>query len=251
MNIEIISVKDPIWSNAEYTQIDCKIRTSAYADEHLFTASPHDPEIHGREVFNRCVSGEFDEIRPYTAPLHEENTDESTVLPRWTSAWPEVHDFLAEANIENGRASPRAIGLVWGSMIEIILNRFIDYQLRLQNRAHDSLRYRNGKRCGDKFESRISGAVSEGMIDVDMGNHLHAIRRIRNACAHEWRFNFENPKVKELGDDFITLRTAYDSQFMLEDLESLMRIVFSQACCRIIICLAERTTSKTDTGSNS
>ncbi|MEQ3626407.1 MAG: DUF4145 domain-containing protein [Celeribacter sp.] len=244
MNIEIISVKNPVWSNSENTQINCTIRTSAYADEHLFTVSPHDPEIHGREIFNRCVSGEFGEIRPYTAPLHEECNDGSPVFPRWTSAWPEVHDFLVEANIENGRASPRAIGLVWGSMIEATLNRFIDHQLRLKNRALDSLRYGNGKKCGDNFESRISGAVSEGMLEVDMSNHLHAIRRIRNACAHEWRLNYENPKVKELDNDFAILRSAYDPKFLLEDLESLMRIVFSQACCRIIICLTERTVSE-------
>jgi hypothetical protein len=241
MNIEIISVRDPVWSNARNTQIDCTIRTSAYLEELPFTARPNDPEAHGRDIFSRCVSGEFGEIRPYIPPQHTEHDDTRMDLPRWTLAWPEIHDFLREANAENARNSSRAIGLVWGSMLETMLNSFIEKQLDLQQRDLNSLRYKNGKKCGDTFESRIKGAFSEGIIESDLRDHLEAIRRIRNVCAHEWRLNYDNPKVKELVGDFDILKSAYSPTFRLDDFESLIKMVFTQSCCRIIICLAERT----------
>jgi hypothetical protein len=241
MNIEIISVRDPVWSNVTNTQIDCRIRTSAYSEELPFTASPNDPEAHGREIFRRCVSGEFGEILPYITPRHRANNDTSTTLPRWILAWPEIHDFLREANVENAQNSPRAIGLVWGSMLETMLNSFIENQLKLQKREPNSLQYSNGKKCGDTFEGRINGALSEAMIASDFSDHLHAIRRIQNVCAHEWRLNYDNQKVKKLVDDFAILKSVYNPTFQLDDFESLIKTVFSQSCCRIIICLAERT----------
>lgn len=241
MNIKIIYVRDPVWSNATNTQIDCTIRTSAYSEELPFTASPNDPEVHGREIFSRCVSGEFGEIRPYTPSRYTEHDDTQIVLPRWTLAWPEIHDFLREANAENARNSSRAIGLVWGSMLETMLNSFIEKQLKLQQRGLNSLQYKNGNKCGDTFEGRINGALSEEMIEPALRDHLHAIRRIRNVCAHEWRLNYDNQKVKELAGDFEILKSAYNPTFQLNDFESLIKMVFSQSCCLIIIYLAELT----------
>lgn len=87
------------------------------------------------------------------------------------------------------------------------------------------------------------------MIEPDLSDHLHAIRRIRNVCAHEWRLNYDNQKVKELVDDFEILKSAYNPTFQLDDFESLIKMVFSQSCCRIIICLAERTVPKEATES--
>ncbi|WP_392338310.1 DUF4145 domain-containing protein [Loktanella salsilacus] len=251
MNIDIISVRDPVWSNARNTQIDCTIRTSAYSEELPFTASPNDPEAHGREIFSRCVSGEFGEIRPYIPPRHTEHDDTRMDLPRWTLVWPEIHDFLREANAENVRNSSRAIGLVWGAMLETMLNSFIKKQLELQQRDLNSLQYKNGNKCGDTFEGRIKGALSEEMIEPDLRDHLDAIRRIRNVCAHEWRLNYDNPKVKELGGDFDILKSAYSPTFQLDDFESLIKMVFSQSCCRIIIFLAERTVPEEATGNTS
>jgi hypothetical protein len=241
MNSKIISVRDPVWSNAKNTQIDCTIRTSSYSEELPFTASPNDPEAHGRDIFSRCVSGEFGEIWPYIPLRHTEHDDTRMELPRWTLAWPEIHDFLREANAENARNSSRAIGLIWGAMLETMLNFFIEKQLELQQRSLNSLKYKNGNKCGDTFEGRIKGAFSEEMIELDLRNHLDAIRRIRNVCAHEWRLNYDNPKVKELVGDFDILKSAYSPTFQLDDFESLIKMVFSQSCCRIIICLAERT----------
>ncbi|MCA0963653.1 hypothetical protein [Salipiger bermudensis] len=130
MEFDIISVQEPTWADVEHSAINCRLRTTAYSKELPFTARPSDTEAHGREVFRRCVSGEFGEIQPYAASQYTEDHGTSLTLPKWVSAWPEVHDFIIEANAENARNSPRAIALVWGSMVETMLNLFIAQQLK-------------------------------------------------------------------------------------------------------------------------
>lgn len=239
MEFDIISVREPVWADAEHSAIDCRLRTSAYSEELPFTASPSDPEPHGREVFRRCVSGEFGEIQPYAASRHIEDHGTSVTLPKWVSAWPEVHDFITEANSENAHNSPRAIALVWGSMVDSMLESFIEQQLKKQGRQPNSLRYANGKKCGNTFEARTKGAHSEGMIDDERRDHPDAIREIRNACAHEWNLSYSNEKISKLDGYLKLLRSAYFPIFQLNDFNSLIKMVFSSACCRIIIQLAE------------
>jgi hypothetical protein len=240
MKFDILSVREPVWANAQHTAIDCRLRTSAYSEELPFTASPNDVEEHGREIFGRCMIGEFGEIQPYITPRYTENHDTSVTLPEWTLAWPEVHDFLREANVENARNSPRAIALVWGTMLETMLNTFIECQLKKQGRQPNILKYNSGKKCGTTFQGRIDGALAEEMIDTELSDHLHAIRSIRNACAHEWHLSYDNPKIGDLVGDFALLNSAYLPIFLLDDFNSLIKIVFSSACSTIIIGLAER-----------
>lgn len=240
MKIEILSVRDPFWADAQHTSINCKLRISAFSEELPFTANPNDIEAHGREIFCRCVNGEFGEIQAYSRPRQTENIDILVSLPAWTVRWPEVHDFLKEANAENARNSPRAIALVWGTMLETMLNTFIEHQLKKQQRQLKSVKYSNGKTCGDSFQGRIDGALAEGIIDEPLSCDLHAIRKIRNACAHEWHLSYDNPKIRDLMVHFNLLKSVYFPEFLLDDFNSLIQMVFSSACCRIIILLAER-----------
>lgn len=235
MEIQITSVRDPVWANSENTLIDCFIRFTAYAAELPFTASPDDVEEHGREVFRRCIAGEFGKIGPYVEPLVEEDKSTDPNVPSWTTAWPEVHDFLIEANAENARGTSRGIGLVWGSMLEAQLKSFVLAQLKHQGRCEDSLKNKKGQRFGNSFNGWIEAAAFEKMIEPDVGKHLHAIRRIRNACAHQWQLDFRNPEISGLQYDFDILRLAYFPEFLLKDFYSLIKMVYSAACCRIIM----------------
>ena len=243
MHFEILSVRDPVWSDAENTRIDCKVWVSAYSEELPFTASPNDTVDHGREIFRRCLSGEFGKVRPFESlPGEVSSLTEDPLIetrPNWISAWPEVHEFIQEANLENARSSPRGSALVWGCMLERMLESLIHFKLELQGRGKNSLQCADGRKCKDDFRSRIDGAVHESMIDPKLGPHLHAIRHIRNVCAHEWELNYDNPKVKKLEADLIFLRSVYFPTFRLNDWESMIKMVFSSACCQIIIYLAE------------
>jgi hypothetical protein len=69
MQALLTSLKNPVWSNAEHTRIDCIITTSQFGDEALpFTADPTDVEPHGRMLFERIVAGEFGPIGEYVPP---------------------------------------------------------------------------------------------------------------------------------------------------------------------------------------
>lgn len=52
------SVANPRFNR--HDTIDCDVVFPAHGATPLpFTASPHDPEPHGREIFARCLAGEF------------------------------------------------------------------------------------------------------------------------------------------------------------------------------------------------
>jgi len=74
MNIEYI--KNCVYANNESTVINCLVKFAEFNEEHPFSASPNDPEEHGREIYSRIVSGEFGAISPYIAPIIPESTAE-------------------------------------------------------------------------------------------------------------------------------------------------------------------------------
>ena len=70
METILTSLKNPRWSNAGHTTIDCEITTSQFGDEVLpFTASPNDIEAHGRGIFADIIAGKYGVIAEYVAPL--------------------------------------------------------------------------------------------------------------------------------------------------------------------------------------
>jgi hypothetical protein len=72
MQAIMTSLKNPVWSNAEKTSIDCVITTSQFGGEELsFTASQNDVEAHGRAIFGQILSGQYGPIADYI-PLEVE-----------------------------------------------------------------------------------------------------------------------------------------------------------------------------------
>jgi hypothetical protein len=66
MQSTLTSVKNPVWSDATHTRIDCIINTSQFGDEELpFTADKNDVEIHGRSIFAQIVAGKYGLIADY------------------------------------------------------------------------------------------------------------------------------------------------------------------------------------------
>ena len=72
MKIEYTSVKDPVWGNAEKTQIELTVKFVHLEQEVPFTASKTDSAKHGRELFLRAQAGDFGEIKEYTPPTELE-----------------------------------------------------------------------------------------------------------------------------------------------------------------------------------
>ncbi|ARU00384.1 hypothetical protein [Yoonia vestfoldensis] len=225
MRRTVKSVHLPVWSNAEHTAIDCVVKFAEWRTEGPFTASPIDPEAHGRELFHRLVNGEFGPIGPFKPSANPDEADAMLILDAkadWSAKWPELEMFLQEANAENARGTMRGIGLVWGIMLDDMLVRVMEGQ--------------GASSIPSGFKDKITVAAQEDIITTKERDALHAIRHIRDRCAHQWNLSFSNPEVEVVYQHFNALRKEFVSDLKeTKDLEELMKLVYSSACCALII----------------
>lgn len=151
-----------------------------------------------------------------------------------------MHDFLEEANLESARGTLRGIGLVWGSMLETKFKEYIHVCLNKKGISWRDIKRENNRSFGNTFADLIGGAKVSGMVSPNIARNLDAIRKIRNVCAHQWRLGFNNQQVRDLADDFENLRISYFPDFKKrDDFDLMMRLVYSSACCSIIVFFAE------------
>ncbi|RXT70636.1 phage tail protein [Pseudomonas syringae] len=62
----ILSARNPYWSSQARTTIELMVAFEGLVDTHgelPFTASPHDPEPHGVELYERALAGEFGPVQ--------------------------------------------------------------------------------------------------------------------------------------------------------------------------------------------
>ncbi len=77
-------ITSPQWANSENTMIDCVVTFEIIGEPVPFTANANDTEAHGREIFARCMAGEFGEVAAYVPPpepIKEEPTTEVIQQP--------------------------------------------------------------------------------------------------------------------------------------------------------------------------
>lgn len=230
MRRTVKSVHSPVWSNAEQTTIDCMVKFAEWRTEVPFTASPFDLEAHGRELFDRLINDEFGPIGPFVSPS---NPDQAGAMPTqddtpdWAAKWPELELFLQEANAENARGTMRGVGLVWGIMLDDMLVRVMEGQ--------------GASSIPSGFKDKVKVAAQEGIITTKERDALHAIRHIRDRCAHQWNLSFSNPEVEAVYQHFNSLRKEFMSDLKeTKNLEELMKLVYSSACCSLIIGFTNR-----------
>lgn len=60
-------IQNMSWANAEQTAINCEINHPDYGWI-PFTASPNDPEEHGRNIYAACLAGDHGPVAAYVAP---------------------------------------------------------------------------------------------------------------------------------------------------------------------------------------
>jgi len=61
--------KNPIWNNAEGTNILLTVKWEEFVEEMPFSACSFDPEPWGVDLYNRAKAGEFGEVALYVAPI--------------------------------------------------------------------------------------------------------------------------------------------------------------------------------------
>ena len=68
--MEYKDVKNPIWANAEHSQINCEVDFVDLDENYVkFTADPNDVfNKSSKEIFDDCVAGKYGEIAEYVPP---------------------------------------------------------------------------------------------------------------------------------------------------------------------------------------
>lgn len=222
---EILSVRNPQWVDENRTAINCLVRTNTFHQEVPFTASPHDSEAHGRDTFARCLAGEFGEIAPMEPKLSEQPPPQ----PEPHAEYLRLERFLLEVNQENSRKSFRSVVIVWGSLLDNLLDRMLE--------AEASRASATGEVKGKPprtLDARIKRALREGLIDEEDAERCHHIRLIRNAAAHEWDLSLETedvlPNLRALHEV-----DHYELLLFHEDLEFLIQQVYSASCGMLVM----------------
>jgi hypothetical protein len=93
------SVTNPTWADAEHSLIACNVNFDLIGDESEvvpFTASPNDVEAHGREIFERCVAGEFGPIAAYVAPPPPPTPTKTDLIAEFNAKVDQLEDLKAQ-----------------------------------------------------------------------------------------------------------------------------------------------------------
>ena len=88
--MKITSATNLQWGNPEHTYINMNVTFAHTGNEVLpFTANQNDTEAHGKDIFNRAVSGEWGSIAEYVEPV-----DTRTYAEKRQSEYPSIGDQL-------------------------------------------------------------------------------------------------------------------------------------------------------------
>lgn len=244
--IKYTSVREPRWANNEKNLIDCIVKFEHLKVEVPFTASPRDVEVHGQEIYSRCVRGDFGAVENYQPdPTRIVPTTVNVAgdVPILVHSWPEIEKFLLQANIENVQGTPRGIVLVWASMIEELLGRLLEAFLVNHSSSRDLI-WDDAHSSLGTFSGRSKCCFVLGLISRDELMICDRIRSIRNATANQWNMDLENPKFTKYFSPAI--RAIYDADhaqlynWIADDLVFMIKHFYAGSCAMLAIKFAER-----------
>lgn len=69
--IKVEFAKNPVFSSEDKSAIDLIVKFEHLDTEVPFTASPNDPAIHGKDIYERAKAGEWGQVQPYNGPSAE------------------------------------------------------------------------------------------------------------------------------------------------------------------------------------
>lgn len=223
VKVVIESVRNPVWSSEDGSTIECLLRSNILVDEISFTASRDDPEPHGREVFERCLAGEFGEIGPL-----QRRTD-GAPLASMESAQrnQQIARFLVETNRENARKSYRSVVIVWASLIENLLDQMLEADITRSTTQNGGER-----KPPSTFAARIERALERRLIDQAEADRCQHISKLRDEAAHDWELTLESPGVLA---SLSALHAADHAGVLVfhDDLDFLIRLVYSRSCATL------------------
>ncbi len=220
IEIKVLSVRSPNWSNAEKSTIDCYITTNTTKVEIPFTASPYNVEQHGREVFFQCIRGDYGPIGEGEGLVEFSDAESIDFSEEMIS----LLKFIDYVNLENARGSFRSVAILWAAYLDDCLrSKLIDwYKIHRARPSSDNL----------DFYKVINKSAQKNIINKSEKKKMHLIRLIRNEAAHNWQFSLSTNGVKS------KLNQLYkaDHQELVQyhdDLDFLIQQIYSPSCAMI------------------
>ncbi len=107
--MQVLSVTNTVWANAEHTAVDCDVLFDQFAPEVLpFTATPTDTTDYGPQIFNDCVAGVYGPVGEYvppppyvpTAADNKSNAEQRLQATDWVNE-PDVYDPARNPHLLN------------------------------------------------------------------------------------------------------------------------------------------------------
>jgi len=242
----VLSVREPAWANPEQSAILLWLVTDAMDAELPFSADPNDVEILGRELFSRCIAGEFGAIAQFDAS-RSYVVNQTVNMPSYFDKsflfyFDKLGTFFEESNVEVASGSVRGICLVNACMVETVVKRLVQALRKKNNLSEaESAKMIQKRVWRNNFESQNLMLEALGCVDRSQFEALDAIRKIRNEFSHQWRLSFADEawKAKVL-PLFDTLRVARNDGIplpefnLIEDLDFLTRMIFASACFGLV-----------------
>ena len=234
MSGEYSTVKNPKWADDEKTSIHCLVKFEAQKVARWY----HATRDCGGEIFFRCLNGDFGTIAEYDG-LQPPSTPQGGA---WLEVFPsdlvgkefrpmkDIEEFFCEANFENERGTVRGILLVWGAMVENMLDNFV------LAKAEQAYKKEKQRLSFISFNRLIEIAEKHALLDSGFIADLNSIKKIRNCAAHEWRLNLENDEVRKIMPHFEDLRVRYFDELWHPSTELLhiSRQFYGPACMALI-----------------
>lgn len=228
MKITYNSVREPRWTNHNKNAIDCRVYFDHLESEVPFTASATDIEQHGRDIFSRCIEGEFGEIASPVATNAPDIFGNSSPPP----GWHEVNQFLEEANKENASGTERGLVLVWSAMLDEMLCRLLERFL-VEDKITQSVLRGGPSNPLTSFSSRTKVAFSLGLIAKDEMQAIDKVRAIRNDFAHKVGVSLEDQSFRSKCEDIYSKTVGDATAFEA-------RHLYSSGCARLLMVLSCR-----------
>jgi hypothetical protein len=244
MKIIYTSVHSLRWANREKNLINCIVKFNHLKEEVPFTAASADSEPHGREIFKRCISGDFGPIADYQ-PENLINSDDINSKTNLNFENVEelnrIKNIIDQVNKENETGSIRGIILVWSSIIEESLSDIIKNFL-IDHTNSDEL-FKIGA-IFNTFDSKIKTCFSLGLISYSEMKTCQIIQKIRNKVAHQWNVDLENrdfsnsikDNIKKLYDQYHSERFNWEDK----DLLYMTRMFYALSCAMLMMQFLQR-----------
>lgn len=241
---KIENVSNPRWADKQKTRINCDIKCAGLKKEVPFTASLFDPEEHGRRIFLLCRAGFYGDVaehEPSAYNLKDGGTGHSS--SQHTVNWPDLENFLQQANIENTSGTTRGIVLVWSSMVEELLGRLLEAFL-IESSEAKALIWDDAHSSLKSLSGRAKVCFALGLISKRDLTICDKIRAIRNGVAHEWDLRMDGTKfANKATNAFKALYDLDHSELWIwkqDDLRTMTVRYYASSCAMLSFRLANR-----------